>query len=191
MSASHRFRYVSTDRRVREDRRFVAGKGRFAADIALGGTRHVALVSCPWPAARIVSIDAAEALAMPGVHAVVTGRELAERVDPILPGVDAPEVKRYPMAVDVARYAGEWVVAVVAESRPQRFEAHAVRHDAAGQRQPKCVEVRKREDHSAWAVASSGSPNPTGRRPRAWLECLLSNLTLPASGPGAGVAGRC
>ena len=41
MSAPHRFRYVSSDRRVREDRRFVAGKGRFAADIALAGTRHV------------------------------------------------------------------------------------------------------------------------------------------------------
>ena len=35
------FRFVSTDRRVREDRRFVVGKGRFAADVALPGTRHV------------------------------------------------------------------------------------------------------------------------------------------------------
>ena len=32
------FRFVSTDRRVREDRRFVVGKGRFAADVALAGT---------------------------------------------------------------------------------------------------------------------------------------------------------
>jgi 2-furoyl-CoA dehydrogenase large subunit len=39
------FRFVSSDRRVREDRRFVAGKGRFAADIAAPGTRHVALVT--------------------------------------------------------------------------------------------------------------------------------------------------
>ncbi len=31
------FRFVSTDRRVREDRRFVVGKGRFAADIAPAG----------------------------------------------------------------------------------------------------------------------------------------------------------
>src|SRR6266540_4324838 len=61
-----RFRFVSTDRRVREDRRFVVGKGRFAADIAAAGTRHVALVTCPHP---------------------------------------------------VARYAGEWVAAVVAETR--------------------------------------------------------------------------
>ena len=43
------FRFVSTDRRVREDRRFVVGKGRFAADVALPGTRHVALVDLSLP----------------------------------------------------------------------------------------------------------------------------------------------
>ena len=54
---------------------------------------------------------------MPGVHLVVGGRELAAATDPLLIGVDAPLVKRYPLAVDRARYAGEWVVAVVADSR--------------------------------------------------------------------------
>src|ERR1035437_6557966 len=43
MSAD-RHRYVSTDRRVREDRRFVVGKGQFVADIDLPNMRHVALV---------------------------------------------------------------------------------------------------------------------------------------------------
>jgi CO/xanthine dehydrogenase Mo-binding subunit len=117
MSAPHRFRYVSSDRRVREDRRFVAGKGRFAADIALPGTRHVALVSCPWPAARIVSIDKRAALKMPGVHYVLDGLELAAATLPLMTGLDTPNVPRRPLAVDVARYAGEWVVAVVADSR--------------------------------------------------------------------------
>jgi CO/xanthine dehydrogenase Mo-binding subunit len=117
MSAPHRFRYVSSDRRVREDRRFVAGKGRFAADIALAGTRHVALVSCPWPAARIVSIDKSAALKMPDVHYVLDGQELAAATLPLMTGLDTPNVPRRPLAVDVARYAGEWVVAVVADSR--------------------------------------------------------------------------
>ena len=71
------FRFVSTDRRVREDRRFVVGKGRFAADVAMAGARHVALVTCPHPAARIIAIDKAAALAAPGVHYVLDGRELA------------------------------------------------------------------------------------------------------------------
>jgi CO/xanthine dehydrogenase Mo-binding subunit len=117
MSAPHRFRYVSSDRRVREDRRFVAGKGKFAADIALAGTRHVALVSCPWPAARIVSIDKAAALKMPGVHYVLDGQELAAATLPLMTGLDTPNVPRRPLAVDVARYAGEWVAAVAADSR--------------------------------------------------------------------------
>ena len=66
------FRFISSDRRVREDRRFVAGKGRFAADVALPGARHVAVVTSPYPAARITAIHAAEALALPR-HALCPG----------------------------------------------------------------------------------------------------------------------
>jgi 3-oxo-Delta1-steroid hydratase/dehydrogenase large subunit len=117
MNPPHRFRFVSTDRRVREDRRFVAGKGRFAADIALPNTRHVAVVTCPHPAARILRIDKAPALAMPGVHYVLDGRELAAATVPLLNGLDTPNAQRRAMAADVARYSGEWVAAVVADSR--------------------------------------------------------------------------
>jgi CO/xanthine dehydrogenase Mo-binding subunit len=111
------FRFVSADRRVREDRRFVAGKGCFAADVVLPGTRHVALVTCPHPAARILAIDKRGALAMAGVHYVLDGRELAAATQPLLAGLDTPNVARRPLAVEVARYAGEWVAAVVADSR--------------------------------------------------------------------------
>jgi 3-oxo-Delta1-steroid hydratase/dehydrogenase large subunit len=111
------FRFVSSDRRVREDRRFVVGKGRFAADIAAPGTRHVALVPCPHPAARIIAVIKSEALAVPGVHYVLDGRELAGATQPLLAGLDTPKVPRRPLAVDIARYAGEWVAAVVADTR--------------------------------------------------------------------------
>ena len=117
MNAPGKFRFVSSDRRVREDRRFVAGKGRFVADIVLPGTRHVALVWCPHPAARIVSIDKSAALAMAGVHYVLDGKELAAATAPLLTGLDTPNVPRRPLAVDVARYTGEWVAAVVADTR--------------------------------------------------------------------------
>ena len=100
------FRFVSTDRRVREDRRFVVGKGRFAADIALAGTRHVAVVTCPHPAARILAIDKAAALAVPGVHYVLDGRELAAATQPLLAGLDTPKVPRRPLAVDWM----DWIV---------------------------------------------------------------------------------
>jgi CO/xanthine dehydrogenase Mo-binding subunit len=117
MKTPSKFRFVSTDRRVREDRRFVVGKGRFAADIVPAGVKHVALVTCPHPAARIVSIDKAAALSMPGVHHVLDGRELAGATSVLASGLDIPNVPRRPLAVDVARYAGEWVAAVVADSR--------------------------------------------------------------------------
>ncbi len=117
MSAPGKFRFVSADRRVREDRRFVAGKGRFVADIVPAGTKHVALVHCPHPAARIVSIDKAAALAMPGVAYVLDGAELAGATNPLAMGLDTPNVARWPLASDVARYSGEWVAAVVADTR--------------------------------------------------------------------------
>jgi 2-furoyl-CoA dehydrogenase large subunit len=116
-TAPGKFRFVSSDRRVREDRRFVVGKGNFAADIVPQGVKHVALVTCPHPAARIVSIDKAAALALPGVHYVLDGQELAGATNVLSSGLDTPNVPRRPLAVDVARYAGEWVAAVVADSR--------------------------------------------------------------------------
>src|SRR6516164_674603 len=111
------FRFVATPRRVREDRRFVAGRGNYVADVRLPGMLHVALVPSQHAAARIVAIDASSALAMPGVHAVVTGAELAAAVDPLMNGLDTPRVRRFPLAVGQVRYNGEWVAAVAAESR--------------------------------------------------------------------------
>ncbi|MBN9003966.1 MAG: xanthine dehydrogenase family protein [Rhizobiales bacterium] len=112
-------KFVSSNRRVREDRRFVAGQGHYVADVALEGLLHVAVLPSQHPAARIVSIDASEALRMPGVHYVLTGEELAKAAEPLMNGLNTPHVKRYPLAVGQVRYAGEWVVAVVAESRAQ------------------------------------------------------------------------
>ena len=52
MSAPQSFRYISKNRRVVEDRRFVAGQGNYAGDIRLDGTLHVAMVPSQHPAAR-------------------------------------------------------------------------------------------------------------------------------------------
>ncbi|HEX5210574.1 MAG TPA: hypothetical protein VFW22_02415, partial [Pseudolabrys sp.] len=77
MSTAGHHRYVSADRRVREDRRFVAGKGAFVADVDLPNMKHVAVITCPHAAARIKGIDKRAALKMPGVHYVLDGAELA------------------------------------------------------------------------------------------------------------------
>jgi len=117
MSGERINRFVGTDRRVREDRRFVAGKGNFVADIDLPGMRHVALVACPHAAARIRGIDKRAALKMPGVHYVLDGAELAQATVPLLAGLDTPNVLRRALAHEIARYSGEWVAAVVADTR--------------------------------------------------------------------------
>ncbi|MPY69639.1 MAG: molybdopterin-dependent oxidoreductase [Alphaproteobacteria bacterium] len=111
------FKYVSHKRRVKEDRRFITGRGRYAADVRLPGMKHVAMVSSPYPCAWIKGVDASAALALPGVHYVLTGEELFAHTNPLLAGVDVPGVKRTPLAYRKARYAGEWVAAVCADSR--------------------------------------------------------------------------
>ncbi len=116
-------KFVSSNRRVREDRRFVAGHGKYVADIALDGLLHVAFVPSQYPAAKIKSIDTSAALKMPGVVYALTGEELAKAVDPLMNGLDTPKVRRYPLAVNQVRYSGEWVVAVVAETRAQAEDA--------------------------------------------------------------------
>ena len=116
-NSGQNFKYIGKHRRAVEHRRFVVGEGNYAADIHLRGMLHVAIIASPYAHAKILSIDTSAALAMPGVHAVISGKELFDQTDPVLPGVDAPAVKRYPMAIDIARYAGEWVAAVVAETR--------------------------------------------------------------------------
>jgi 2-furoyl-CoA dehydrogenase large subunit len=117
MTTPTTFRYIGKPRRVREDRRFVAGQGKYVADVKLPGTLHVALVPSQHPAAKILSIDATAALAMPGVHYVLTGDELAKGVEPMMNGLDTPKVRRYALAVGSTRYMNEWVAAVVADSR--------------------------------------------------------------------------
>ena len=117
MAETAAFKYVSRKRRVREDRRFVSGQATFVSDVTPPGTLHATVLTSPYACAHIAAIDASDALAMPGVHLVVGGQELAGATDALLIGVDAPLVTRYPLAVERARYAGEWVVAVVADSR--------------------------------------------------------------------------
>src|ERR1700683_5426581 len=117
-------RWASRPTRIREDRRFVTGRGRYVADITPPGTLHVGQVTSPHAHARIVSIDPAEALELDGVACVLTGAELAKVTEALRQYLPLPAVQWRPLAVEEARYAGEWVAAVVAPSR-------AVAEDAA------------------------------------------------------------
>ncbi len=116
-SGAPRFRYIGKHRRASEDPRFVMGRGRYVADIALPGMKHIAIVASPHASARITAIRTDAARAAPGVHCVLTGDEFHAATEALVSGIDAPHMKRYALARDVVRYCGEWVVAVVADTR--------------------------------------------------------------------------
>ena len=56
----------------------VTGRAQYSADINLPGLLHAKVLRSPHPHARIRSIDATRALALPGVKAVVTSAELPQ-----------------------------------------------------------------------------------------------------------------
>jgi carbon-monoxide dehydrogenase large subunit len=60
----------------KEDPRFIRGRGNYIDDIKLPGMLHMDIVRSPYAHARILNIDASEALAMDGVLAVITGKDL-------------------------------------------------------------------------------------------------------------------
>src|SRR5207253_124834 len=62
--------------RRKEDPRFLRGKGNYIDDLKLPGMLYMDIVRSPYAHAMITSIDASEALKVPGVAAVVTGKEL-------------------------------------------------------------------------------------------------------------------
>ena len=66
--------------------------------------------------ARIKQIDTRPASTIPGVHAVVTGRDILGDLAEVRGG-PTRDIKIYPLALDKVRYVGEPIAAVVAESR--------------------------------------------------------------------------
>ena len=61
-----------------EDPRLLKGTGKYTDDYSLPGEAHGVVLRSPHAAARILSVDTSGAEGMPGVLAVVTGRELKE-----------------------------------------------------------------------------------------------------------------
>jgi CO/xanthine dehydrogenase Mo-binding subunit len=118
------------DRLLRkEDPRLVQGRGRYVGDIALPGMLHAAFVRSPHAHAKIDGIDAARALTAPGVAGVMTFADLGEAVRPlpIVPPHAALHGKNFHLlAGDRARFAGEAVAVVVAESRAAAEDARAL-----------------------------------------------------------------
>ena len=85
------------------------GRAVYTDDIVLPGMLHGKILRSPHPHARIVSIDTSAAEALEGVHAVVTGRDMATTY-----GIIPWTPDEYPLCVDRVRYIGDGVAAVAA-----------------------------------------------------------------------------
>src|SRR5689334_14624941 len=102
-----------------EDLRFVQGRGQFVDDLNRLGQWHAAIVRSPFAHGRIRSIDASAALALPGVRAVVTAREMGPQI-PLIPfRRPNPTIAPYAqpvIAAEVVRYVGEPIAMVLADN---------------------------------------------------------------------------
>ncbi|MFC3726802.1 xanthine dehydrogenase family protein molybdopterin-binding subunit [Neoaquamicrobium sediminum] len=116
----------------KEDKRFITGSGRYVDDMVVPGMKHAAFVRSPHAHADIKKIDVKAAQAMPGVIAVLTGKEIkADGIGNLICGwmihsKDGSPMKMgawSPMAVDRVRYVGDAVAIVVAETKGQARDA--------------------------------------------------------------------
>jgi carbon-monoxide dehydrogenase large subunit len=112
--------YVGKRVKRTEDPRLIRGLAHYVDDIALPGTLHVAFVRSIYAHAKINSIDTSAALAAPGVVAVYTGHDVADKIGQVpcagaLPDLKVPDHRV--LAQDKVYFVGHPIAAVVATDR--------------------------------------------------------------------------
>ncbi|MFW6075138.1 MAG: carbon monoxide dehydrogenase, partial [Chloroflexota bacterium] len=114
--------YIGAPVKRVNDHKFITGHGQFVDDISLPNTLHVTFVRSPHAHASVGEIDTSAAENHPGVVAVITGDQITDWIAPdgphdaLLPG---KELHRYPITNDKARFVGDPVAFVVAETLAQ------------------------------------------------------------------------
>src|SRR5471032_2442481 len=107
--------------------RLMQGRGLYVSDMELPRMGHVVFLRSPHAHAKIIEIDASAAKRLPGVIAIVTGKELAAVITPWvgvlshLKGLKSPPQSA--IAIDRVCWQGEAVAAVVAISRAAAEDA--------------------------------------------------------------------
>ncbi|HEU5263247.1 MAG TPA: molybdopterin cofactor-binding domain-containing protein, partial [Gaiellaceae bacterium] len=114
--------FVGTSVRRKEDASLLRGQTTWVDNLTLPGTVFMAIVRSPYPHARIKSVNVGAARGAEGVIAAFSGADLAEDWTGGLPCAwpvteDIKTPTHYPLAVDEARYQGDGVAVVIAESR--------------------------------------------------------------------------
>ncbi len=142
MAVSEKQTYVGSPVARKEDPELLTGQARFVDDIAITGMVWMAVVRSPYAHARIASVDLAAAREAEGVVAAFSGADLADQWAGGLPCAwpvteDIKLATHWPLAVDKARYAGDGVAVVIADSsraREGRRRARPGRLRAAARR---------------------------------------------------------
>lgn len=147
-----------------EDPDLLRGKARFVDDIHVDGMLHAAFVRSPHAHAKIVSLDTANALAMPGVHAVLTGEDLrahalSDRLAVALPDRVYKQQRNRPILVDDETvYVGEAIAMVIADD-PYVAEDAVSRVDIEFEVLPAISDCRQALSPGALNVHSDASDN--------------------------------
>ena len=113
-------RYAGTRVPRVEDNRLLTGRGTFVDDVSRPGMLHACFVRSPFARAKIIGIDAAAALVLPGVRAVFTAGDLNPDVKEAwhaVAGKNIQDTPRPPLAEGEVKFVGDPVAVVVAESR--------------------------------------------------------------------------
>jgi len=99
----------------KEDARFIRGKGTYIDDIKLSGMLYLDIVRSPYAHATIKAIHPEKALAIPGVLAVITGKDLEKYGLAWMPTLMSD--KQMVLPVDTVLYQSQEVAAVLATER--------------------------------------------------------------------------
>ena len=103
----------------------VTATSTYFNDHKLQGMLHLKVLRSPHSHARIRRIDIAEAERQPGVRRIIRGADVPRNLNTLLSLINFGEDDEPTLAVDKVRYKGEPIVAVVADSERQAFEALA------------------------------------------------------------------
>ena len=120
LSADDDFRVIGRSMPRKEDDRLLRGGGLYVDDLDMAHQLEMAVMRCPFPHARIRSIDVTAARAYPGVVDILTGEHVAADSDPLTvlrPVPGAPSLPYYALAVGHALHEGQPVASVLATSR--------------------------------------------------------------------------
>src|SRR5436309_10801164 len=120
----------------KEDPNLLPGNAKFTADLDLPNIAHVAILHSSEAHAKIKKLDTSMAARLPGVIRIFTGADISSKMLPLVcifkpAGVETqfpPHPYGVPgaqtaLATDRVRYVGEWVAAIVAETRQQAYDA--------------------------------------------------------------------